>query len=224
MTKSPSIGYGTLVIFLAAVSGASGCLKKEDESTATITTEETTQTTDPTLASLVGTWSSACAATSNVNGSAAYVRKSVTFNSDSTFSYVIAYYTGASCTGNLIWMHSPGTFAVGSATTSPASGNLLRFTLGSDVAIYSNSAAGAAHLNTNCGWGGTFSSNGGLSPGGDWTCTGDSRFTLKGPGTIADLAVVVSGSTASTTSMSLNLPGVQNGSTVDSTTSLTFTK
>jgi hypothetical protein len=56
----------------------------------------------------------------------------------------------------------------------------------------------------------------------DWTCTGDSRFSLKGPGTVVDLAAVISGTTLTTTQM--NLPGVINGTAVDTSTGPSFTK
>jgi hypothetical protein len=220
-----------LAVLLTFGMGASKCPfgSNDDEESSTQSSSDSGSTdgggtaTDPTVTAIKGTWLSSCASTSNINGAAAWFRRTISFSEDGTFTYIIAYYPNSSCNTTLIWIHSPGTYTVGSATSSPSSGHLLRLTHGSAVAVYTSAAAGATHLNAQCGWGGTFNSPGGLQPGGDWSCNSDSRFTLKGPNTIADLAVVVSGSNLGTTAMTLNMPGVQNGVSVDSVTSLTFT-
>lgn len=173
-----------------------------------------------------GIWIGSCTASSAINSVAAYRRVMVQVNANGTFAYTASYYSNSGCTGtSMIWMHTPGTVTVGSDTSQPAGGKMLHFTHGSNVGIHTTSSTdGRDHLNSVCGWGGSFNLNGGLVPMADWNCTGDSRFSIKGPNTVADLAVVINGSNVETTAMNVNMPGVASGSSVDTTTSLTFLK
>jgi hypothetical protein len=223
-----------LLAFTVFGMGASGCplQSSSSDSTSSDTSDDGSSddgsgsgsTADPTLTALVGIWDTACIATTDIDGASAWMRTSLQITSGSTFSYVIAYYPNSSCSGEMIWLDTPGTLVVGAATTAPASGHLLRFTLGNGGGLHTSSAAGAVHLNTQCGHGSIFSSNGGILTNSAWSCSSDARFTRLASSNIVDLAIVVSGNNLATTSLTFNAPGVLNGVAVDSSTSVTFTK
>lgn len=173
------------------------------------------------LTSYVGIWTSSCAASANVNGASAWVKKTFQVSSDGTGNYSIVYYNNSSCSGGaMIWEYTPVTITYVSDTTAPANGKLFRIATGTGQSMYSQNAAGASHLNaggTGCSYN-MFANVGGLTTSGGFTCSGDSRLDMVASGASADLVMVKSGATLATTSMSGNVPGLTVGTAEAATT------
>ena len=227
MTFKKNLFSNLFVITLASTVALSACKKTED----TVAggggggggTGSGSGSAALTAADLAGDWTTPyypVSSTCTQEGSLYYLSTMhFGLSGANTFDYSKQYYTDNRCQTGYFDMESQGSFAMATSLTSaPANGTAMSFVIGASyITPRSNSAVTA--LNVDCGQ--TFTLSHTTVTNG-FTC---SLYPQPAVGAIAD-AVVVKTSTTQLDFTVFNdaIPGVSHGTTVPTSTSLTYTK
>jgi hypothetical protein len=200
----------TTVVSAAILMTVLGCAKKEDETTGGSTT------------TLSGTYETSCVAIGGmVIGGATHTKSSIQFNSDGTFEFVKWFKSDAGCSTNAYAVNQQGTFAIGSATTSPAAGFDIVYTITeSNILLYT--AGAKTDFENGCPSHGPYTAAPSLRPlYADIACA---NATMQFDGTLYNNFVKTGASALTMGTGAGDNPGVATIGAVSATQSLSFTK